>query len=283
MKNNEIKFTAEEAVLPVDALHPFENHPYKVLDNEELEELAESIRENGIMTPLIVRPLENSNGEFEVISGHRRLYAAKKAGLNEVPAIICDMDRDTASVAVVDSNMHREHILPSEKAFAYKMKMDAISHQGIACGQVGHKSREEISEAESGRQVQRYLRLTHLIPELLKQIDDGKMAFSVGVELSYLPEEVQHIVAEAGDYYDCTPSYSQAVKLRKSIKDITTEEIYELLGEEKANQRVKVSFKTDELDKYFNSSSSPDEMKNKILKLLEADYQRQRRNREYER
>ncbi|MDO4812184.1 MAG: ParB/RepB/Spo0J family partition protein [Eubacteriales bacterium] len=287
MKNNNTELKAKAAKLPVTALHPFKDHPYKVQDNEEMDALVESIRENGIMSPLIVRPLENSENEYEVVSGHRRLHAAQKAGITEVPALIYTLDRDAAAIAVVDSNLHREHILPSEKAFAYKMKMEAIAHQGVTRGQVGHKSREEISDTESGRQVQRYIRLTHLIPELLAYMDEGKMALSVGVELSYLYEEHQRAVAEASEYYDCTPSYAQAVRLRKESAEkyciLTPKRIFKILGEEKANQREKVSFQVGDLRKYFPENYTAKEMQNTILRLLEQEHQRQHRSRDYER
>ena len=185
--NNKNTVPMKPALLRIEQLSPFEGHPYKVQDNEEMAALSESIRENGVLSPLIVRSVENSN-EYEVISGHRRLYAARKAGLTEVPVLICTLDRDAAAIALVDSNLHREHILPSEKAYAYKLKMEALSHQGIACGQVGHKSRDDISDTDSGRQVQRYIRLTYLIPELLEKMDKEEIAFSVGVELSYLDD-----------------------------------------------------------------------------------------------
>ena len=287
MKNNNTELKAKAAKLPVTALHPFKDHPYKVQDNEEMDALVESIRENGIMSPLIVRPLENSENEYEVVSGHRRLHAAEKAGITEVPALIYALDHDAAAIAVVDSNLHREHILPSEKAFAYKMKMEAIAHQGVTCGQVGHKSREEISDTESGRQVQRYIRLTHLIPELLAYMDEGKMALSVGVELSYLCEEHQRAVVEAIDYYDCTPSYAQAVRLRKESDEkyciLTPDRIFKILGEEKANQREKVSFQVGDLRKYFPENYTAKEMQSTILRLLEQEHQRQHRSRDYER
>ena len=204
MKNNNTELKAKAARLPIEKLHPFKDHPYKVQDNEEMDALVESIRENGIMSPLIVRQLENTTDEYEVVSGHRRLHAAEKAGITEVPALIYALDHDAAAIAVVDSNLHREHILPSEKAFAYKMKADAMSHQGRASGQVVPKSDDARTTAvigepngESYKTVQRYIRLTHLIPELLAYMDEGKMALSVGVELSYLVEEHQRAVAEA--------------------------------------------------------------------------------------
>ena len=282
-----LKPASELKTLPITALHPFKDHPYKVQDNDEMDTLVESIRENGIMSPLIVRPLENVENEYEVVSGHRRLHAAQKAGIAEVPALIYALDHDDAAIAVVDSNLHREHILPSEKAFAYKMKMEAIAHQGVTCGQVGHKSREEISDTESGRQVQRYIRLTHLIPELLAYMDEGKMALSVGVELSYLCEEHQRAVVEASEYYDCTPSYAQAVRLRKESSEkyciLTPDRIFKILGEEKANQREKVSFQVGDLRKYFPENYTAREMQTTILRLLEHEHQRQHRSRDYER
>ena len=164
-------------VIPIAKLHPFEGHPYKVLDNEEMEALTESVLNEGILSPLIVRPLEDTN-KYEVISGHRRLHAAEGAGLSEVPALVCEISREEAAIMLVDSNLHREHILPSEKAFAYKLKMEALKHRGITCGQVGHKSRDSLTDDDSGRQVQRYIRLTHLIPELLQLVDDGKIALT---------------------------------------------------------------------------------------------------------
>lgn len=206
-----------------------------------MDALVESIRENGILTPLIVRPVENSD-EYEVISGHRRLYAAQKAELTELPVLIRVLDRDSAAIAVVDSNLHREHILPSEKAFAYKLKMEALSHQGITCGQVGHKSRDDISNTDSGRQVQRYIRLTYLVPELLEKMDKGEIALSVGVELSYLDDSSQREVLEQCAINDCTPSYSQAWRMHKADREglLTKDVIQFLMSEEKANQRETV-------------------------------------------
>ena len=290
-----LKPASELKTLPVTLLHPFKDHPYKVQNNEEMDALVESIRENGIMSPLIVRPLENNENEYEVVSGHRRLHAAEKAGITEVPALIYALDHDAAAIAVVDSNLHREHILPSEKAFAYKMKMEALKHQGkrtdLTSGQVGTKLRsdEQMAEStdESARQIQRYIRLTHLIPELLTYMDEGKMALSVGVELSYLCDEHQRAVAEASEYYDCTPSYAQAVRLRKESTEkyciLTPKLIMKILGEEKANQREKVSFQVGDLRKYFPENYTAREMQNTILRLLEQEHQRQHRSRDYER
>ena len=229
--------------IPVSKLHPFEGHPYKVLDNEEMNTLIESIQTQGILSPLIVRPMENTTDEYEVVSGHRRLHAAMKAGLETVPAFIYALDRDAAAIAVVDSNLHREHILPSEKAFAYKMKFDAMSHQGKTSCQVGTKLRTDEQMAEnaddSARQIQRYIRLTYLIPELLTMMDEGKIALSVGVELSFLPEQCQYDVLEVCEMNDCTPSYSQSWHLHQYYKDGALDKylIFKTLSEEKANQR----------------------------------------------
>lgn len=294
MKNNNTELKAKAAKLPVDKLHPFKDHPYKVQDNEEMDALVESIRENGIMSPLIVRPLDGSENEYEVVSGHRRLHAAEKAGIAEVPALIYALDHDAAAIAMVDSNLHREHILPSEKAFAYKMKADAMSHQGRTSGQLVPKSDSARTTAiigepngESYKTVQRYIRLTHLIPELLAYMDEGKMALSVGVELSYLYEEHQRAVVEAIDYYDCTPSYAQAVRLRKESDEkyciLTPNRIFKILGEEKANQREKVSFQVGDLRKYFPENYTAKEMQNTILRMLEQEHQRQHRSHDYER
>ena len=227
--------------IPISKLRPFEGHPFKVKDDEEMNTLIESVQTQGILSPLIVRPIENTD-EYEVISGHRRLHAAIKAGITEVPALIYAFDRDSAAIAVVDSNLHREHILPSEKAFAYKLKMEALNHQGITCGQVGHKSRDDVSDTESGRTVQRYIRLTNLIPELLELMDEGKMALSVGVELSYLDDQSQYDVLEQCEQNDCTPSYSQAWQMHKADQErrLSTEVIQTIMSEEKANQRETV-------------------------------------------
>ena len=262
--------------IPIAKLHPFEGHPYKVLDNEEMEVLTESIHNEGILSPLIVRPLENTD-EFEVISGHRRLHAAQRVGLSAVPALVYEISREEAAVMLVDSNLHREHILPSEKAFAYKLKMEALKHRGITCGQVGHKSRDTLSDDDSGRQVQRYIRLTHLIPELLQLVDDGKIALTPAVELSYLPEKAQTCLLEEMRRNDCTPSLSQAIRMKKLYQtgSLSPEDISTIMQEEKANQQEKVSFKTGDLRKFFPKSYSAAQMQETILKLL-SEYQRKR-------
>ena len=266
--------------ISITKLHPFKDHPYKVLDNDEMNSLIESVQEHGIMSPLIVRPLEGTTDQYEIISGHRRFRAAQKAGLSEVPAFIRPVSRDEAAIMLVDSNLHREHILPSEKAFAYKMKYEALRHQGTSC-QLGTKLRtDELIAQENGEsrnQVQRYIRLTNLIPELLDLMDEGKIAFSVGVELSYLPPEIQQELYEIIDREDCTPSYSQAFRLHKSFNNcsLTREGLAAVMSEEKPNQKEKVSFKYDDLRKYFPDSYSVGDIQRYILNLVAKDYQRQ--------
>ena len=261
--------------IPITKLHAFEGHPYKVLDNEEMNALIGSIQENGILTPLLVRPLEGTTDEYEVISGHRRLHAAQKAGLKTVPAFIHAIDRDTASILLVDSNLHREHILPSEKAFAYKLKLEAIKHQGIASRQTVGKleSADNISDTESGRTVQRYIRLTHLIPPLLELVDQGRIAFSVGVELSYLDMPAQEYLAELIDRDEATPSYSQAVRMHREngqgFESISRELIDEIMAEEKPNQREQIRLSRDEFSKYFPSDYGDKQIKADILAGLD--------------
>ena len=266
--------------ISINQLHPFKDHPYKVLDNDEMNSLIESIQEHGIMSPLIVRPLEGTTDQYEIISGHRRFRAAQKAGLSEVPAVIRPVSRDEAAIMLVDSNLHREHILPSEKAFAYKLKYEALRHQGTS-SQLGTKLRtDELIAQENGEsrnQVQRYIRLTNLIPELLDLMDEGKIAFSVGVELSYLPPEIQQDLFEIIDREDCTPSYSQAYRMHKALNDhvLTREGLATVMSEEKPNQKEKVSFKYDDLRKYFPDSYSVGDIQRYILNLVAKDYRRQ--------
>ena len=234
-------------IISIDKLHPFENHPYKVQDNEEMEALAESIKGHGIVSPVIVRPLENTTDEYEIISGHRRVMASRKAGITEVPALVVSLDRDAAAIVLVDSNLHREHILPSEKAFAYKMKLDAMKHQGwrsdLTSNQLGGKlETADLVGAETGdskNQVRRYIRLTNLIPEILQYVDDGRISFTPAVELSYLNEQEQQDLLEQIEQSDCTPSLSQACRFKKisQAEGLTPEVIAEIMEEEKANQR----------------------------------------------
>ncbi len=261
--------------LPIEKLRPFEGHPFKVTDNEEMDQLTWSILTQGLLTPLVVRPLEN--GEYEVISGHRRLHACKKAGVETVPALITDMDRDTAAIALVDSNLHREKILPSEKAFAYKMKMDAIKHQGVTSGQVVQKwSRDEIADNESGRQVQRYIRLTHLIPELLEKVDEGKIAFTPAVHLSYLSPAEQGWVLDEMERNDCTPSVGQAYHLKEHSMagTLTKDFVAGLMSQEKANQKERLKIPMERIRKYFPNHYTTAQMEDAIVKMCEAQFRK---------
>ena len=246
-----------QKIIPIEKLHPFEKHPYKVQDNEEMEQLTESILRNGILSPIIVRPKENTTDEYEIISGHRRIMASQKAGLTEVPAFVVSMDRNAAAIALVDSNLHREHILPSEKAFAYKMKMEAMKHQGLRAeltsDQVGPKlTVDTISENDSASQVKRYIRLTNLIPEILQYVDDGRISFTPAVELSYLTLEEQQSLLEQMEIQDCTPSLSQACRLKKLSREgrLTGDAIEMIMGEEKANQREMFKVPMERLRKF---------------------------------
>ena len=267
-------------IISIDKLHAFENHPYKVQDNEEMEALSESIKEHGIVSPVIVRPLENTTDEYEIISGHRRVMASRKAGITEVPALIVPLDRDGAAIVLVDSNLHREHILPSEKAFAYKLKADALNHKGQACGQVGHKSRDDISDTDSGRQVQRYIRLTNLIPEILQYVDDGRISFTPAVELSYLNEQEQQDLLEQIEQSDCTPSLSQACRFKKISQGegLTPEVIAEIMEEEKANQKERIKIPTEKLRKYFPKNYTVQQIEDEIIKLCEKNYRMKQRD-----
>ena len=264
--------------IAVSKLRPFENNPYQVRDDAEMNTLIESIQTQGILSPLIVRPIENTE-EYEVVSGHRRLHAAQKAGITEVPALIYALDRDAAAIAVVDSNLHREHILPSEKAFAYKLKYEALKHQGTSC-QVGTKSRtdEQIAENanDSARQIQRYIRLTHLIPKFLEKMDKGEIALSVGVELSFLDESSQREVLEQCAINDCTPSYSQAWRMHKADREgtLTTAVIQAIMSEEKANQKARLKIPMERIRKFFPQSYTAAQIEDAVVKLCERDYRR---------
>jgi len=263
--------------IPVEKLRPFDGHPFKVKDDEEMNTLIESIQTQGVLSPLIVRPIENTE-EYEVVSGHRRLHAARKAGITEVPALIYALDRDAAAIAVVDSNLHREHILPSEKAFAYKLKIEALSHQGTS-RQLGEKwSVSQISESanESERQIHRYIRLTYLIPEFLEKMDKGEIALSVGVELSFLDESSQREVLEQCAINDCTPSYSQAWRMHKADREgtLTTAVIQTIMSEEKANQKARLKIPMERIRKYFPQSYTAAQIEDAVVKLCEWDYRR---------
>ncbi len=275
--------------ISINKLHEFRDHPYQVLDNDEMNSLIESVQQQGIMTPLIVRPLEGTTAEYEIISGHRRFRAAQKTGLTEVTAFIRPVSRDEAAIMVVDSNLHREHLLPSEKAFAYKLKAEALKHQGqrtdLTSEQFAPKlSTELIAEQEgtSKDTVKRYIRLTKLIPDILKMVDEQRIAFSVGVELSYLTEYEQQDLFDAIELEDKTPSLSQAIQMKKLSQSgkLDTKTISRIISEEKPNQKEKISFQLDELSKYFPKKYTPQDIYKRLLKLVQDDYRRRQRNRE---
>ena len=270
--------------LAVDKLRPFDGHPFKVVDNEEMDQLTWSILTQGLLTPLVVRPLDN--GEYEVISGHRRLHACKKAGIETVPALIYAIDRDAAAIALVDSNLQREHILPSEKAFAYKLKLEAMNHQGRTSGQVGQKwTRDEIAEGESGRQVQRYIRLTNLIPGVLQKVDEGRIALTPAVELSYLTDAEQEDLLETMESEDCTPSLSQAIQMKALSQSgqLDMDTIFHIMTQPKANQQEKISFKVAELRDFFPRHYTAAQMMQEIKVALKERQQRLARQRDHSR
>lgn len=273
--------------ISINKLHPFDNQPYKILDNEEMDALVESIHQNGVLSPLLVRALEN--GEYEIISGHRRLHACEKAELKKVPVIISDMSQDEAAIQLVDSNLHRENILPSEKAKAYKLKFEAMKHQGRTLGQVVPKSEDnrtasEIGEplGESYKTVQRYIRLTNLIPELLDLVDKERIALTPAVELSYLSEDEQRSLFTTIESEDRTPSLSQAQRMKKLSQsgELDMDAIYTIMTEAKANETQKVVFKYDDIKKFFPAEYTPKEMQEAMLKILRRDYERKRCSRE---
>jgi ParB family chromosome partitioning protein len=261
--------------LPISYLVPFEDHPFKVTDDEEMDQLVWSILTQGLLTPLVVRPLPTD--KYEVISGHRRLHACKKAGIDTVPALVTNMDRDAAAIALVDSNLHREHILPSEKAFAYKLKMDALNRQGTS-RQVGEKfSVTQISDAtgDSERQVHRYIRLTELIPEILQMVDDGRIALTPAVELSYLTEWEQKDLLETMESEDCTPSLSQAMNLKAAsqARELNMDRIFDIMTQPKPNQQERIRFDISDIRKFFPKNYTTAKIQKTIYQLLE-NYQR---------
>ena len=277
--------------IDVTKLKEFQNHPYKVKHDDEMEMLIESIKEHGILSPIIVRPLEND--EYEIISGHRRLFASKRVGLTEVPALVVEMDRDNAAIALVDSNLHRDNISPSEKAFAYKLKMEAMSRQGhrtdLTSGQLVPKSDDnrtsaEIGEAygESYKTVQRYIRLTYLHPKLLEYVDEGRIAFTPAVELSYLNDIEQQDLIQAIESEDCTPSLSQAVRMKKLSRQglLDDDKIFEIMAEEKANQKERIRILTERVRKFFPESYTKAQIEDAIVKLCEANYKRRQKQKE---
>lgn len=270
--------------IPLDELHPFKNHPFKVQNNEEMERMIESIRKVGTITPALARPLPD--GGYELISGHRRLAACQVLGIETMPVIVREMPDDEAVIAMVDANLQRETILPSEKAFAYKMKLDAIKHQGVTSRQLGEKllSITQVSKDsdDSERQIQRYIRLTCLIPELLSMVDDKKIAFNPAVEISYLDRDEQLTLLDAINMNDCTPSHAQSIRLKKMSQDglLTADAIYAILSEEKPNQKEQIKLPRDELRKYFPQNYSDKQIKRDILKGLELLKRQRERNRD---
>ena len=270
--------------IPLDELHPFKNHPFKILNNDEMERMIESIRKVGTITPALARPLPD--GGYELISGHRRLAACQVLGIETMPVIVREMSDDETVIAMVDANLQRETILPSEKAFAYKMKLEAIKHQGVTSRQLGEKllSVTQLSKDsdDSERQIQRYIRLTYLIPELLSMADENKIAFNPAVEISYLDRDEQLILLDAINMNDCTPSHAQSIRLKKMSQDglLTADAIYAILSEEKPNQKEQIKLPRDELRKYFPQNYSDEQIKRDILKGLELLKRQRERNRD---
>ena len=270
--------------IPLEELHPFKDHPFKIQSGEEMDKMIESIRKVGAITPALARPLED--GGFELISGHRRLAACQVLRLKTMPVIVREMTDDEAVIAMVDANLQRETILPSEKAFAYRMKLEAIKHQGRSTsGQVVQKWSVQVVGDEAGesyKQIQRYIRLTYLIPELLTKVDEGKIAFSPAVEISFLTEVEQRILLDAIELNDCTPSHAQSIRLKKLSQDcvLTKDQIYELMAEEKPNQQEHLRFRREDFNGYFPKSYTEQQIKKDILKGLELLHRHRQRNRD---
>ena len=270
--------------IPLAELHPFKDHPFKILNNEEMEQMIESIRKVGAITPALARPMPE--GGYELISGHRRLAACQVLGLETMPVIVREMSDDEAVIAMVDANLQRETILPSEKAFAYKMKLDALNHQGVTYRQLGEKllSVTQVSKDsnDSERQVHRYIRLTYLIPELLTMVDENKIAFGPAVEISYLEQSEQLVLLDAMNLNDCTPSHAQSIRLKKLSQEglLDQNAIYEIMSEEKPNQQEQIKLKRDDLRKYFPPNYTDEQIKKDIVKGLELLKRQRDRNRD---
>ena len=282
MRDEEKKEHVEE--LDISILDNFPNHPFKVINNDEMKKLRDSIKDNGVLEPIIVR--KKDDNRYEIVSGHRRKLAAELVGLKKIPCIIRNMDRDSATVYMVDSNMHREHLLPSEKAFAYKMKLDALNHQGKASSQLGTKlSAEEIGNetGDSKNQVYRYIRLTNLIPEILEKVDNDEIAFNPAVEISYLTKEHQKVLLESMDYNDCTPSHAQSIILKKLSQngELTDEKIMDILEQEKPNQVLKFKFNRDKLKQVLPKNIEDSNVEDYVIKAV--DYYTKHRERSMER
>lgn len=271
--------------IPLYELHPFQNHPFKIQNDDEMKRLMESIQKFGTLTPALARPMPE--GGYELISGHRRLAACQVLGIETMPVIVREMSDDEAVIAMVDANLQREHILPSEKAFAYKMKLDAIKHQGVSSSQLGTRllrSDEKVAldAGESRNQVQRYIRLTYLIPELLEMVDDGKIAFNPAVEISYLEQSEQRVLLSAMELNDCTPSHAQSIRLKKLSQEgvLQDQTIYDILAEQKPNQQEQYKFKREDIRKYFPKSYTDKQVCNTVIKLLEQWQRRRERDRD---
>ena len=270
--------------IPLTELHPFKDHPFKIQNDDEMKRLMESIQKFGTLTPALARPLPEVG--YELISGHRRLAACQVLGIETMPVIVREMTDDEAVIAMVDANLQREHILPSEKAFAYKMKLDAIKHQGKASVQVAEKllSVEKVAKdaGESRNQVKRYIRLTYLIPELLSMVDDGKIAFNPAVEISYLDKAEQRVLLDAMEQNDCTPSHAQAIRLKKLSQEgvLQDQTIYDILAEQKPNQQEQYKFKREDIRKYFPKSYTDKQVCDTVIKLLEQWQRRRERDRD---
>lgn len=271
--------------IPLNELHPFKEHPFKIQNDDEMKRLIESIQKFGTLTPALARPMPE--GGYELISGHRRLAACQVLGIETMPVIIREMSDDEAVIAMVDANLQREHILPSEKAFAYKMKLDAIKHQGISSSQVGTRlirsdERVAMDAGESRNQVQRYIRLTYLIPELLEMVDAGKIAFNPAVEISYLDKAEQRVLLDAMELNDCTPSHAQAIRLKKLSQEgvLQDQTIYDILAEQKPNQQEQYKFKREDIRKYFPKSYTDKQVCDTVIKLLEQWQRRRERDRD---
>lgn len=262
--------------IAVTELHSFKSHPFHVTDDASMQALCESIKEYGILSPLLARPSENG---YEIISGHRRKAVAVMLDMDKLPVLVREMTDDEAVILMVDSNLQRENILPSEKAFAYRMKLDALKHRGKACGQVGHKSRDIISEDDSGRTIQRYIRLTHLTKPILDMVDTERIALSPAVELSYLTAQEQAELWDIIRSEDCTPSLSQAVRLKKLSQNaqLSAERIYDIMREEKANQKERIRFEVSSIRKYFPRNYTAAQMEQSILKMLDEQYHRRQK------
>lgn len=270
--------------IPLCELHPFKDHPFKVQNDEEMKRMIDSIKKVGAITPAVARPI--NGGGYEIISGHRRLAAYQELGLETMPVIVRDMTDDEAVIAMVDANLQRETVLPSEKAFAFKMKLDAIKHQGVASAQLGQKllSVEKVAQdaGESRNQIKRYIRLTYLIPELLAMVDDGKIAFNPAVEISYLSNDEQRILLDAMNLNDCTPSHAQSIRLKKLSQEgnLDSQIIYGIMSEEKPNQKEQIKFKREDFKKYFPPNYTDGQMRKDILKGLELLRKQRERNRD---